>query len=204
MIKMVLASHNKNKIKELETLIRQYSSIEVKLLSLDDIGYLGDIEETGTTFEENAVIKASVPAEMGYIGIADDSGLCVDALDGAPGVYSARYSGVGANDEKNNQKLLEDLKDFSANERTARFVCVMACVFPKDYDKNQITVRGECEGIMLTEKRGDNGFGYDPLFLYEPAGKTFAEISMDEKNKISHRGNAVRLLAEKINLGEIY
>lgn len=204
MIKMVLASHNKNKIAELETLIQHYSSKEIKLLSLDDIGYIGDIEESGTTFEENAIIKASVPAKMGYIGIADDSGLCIDALGGKPGIYSARYSGEGANDKKNNEKILDELKDVPEDQRRAKFVCVIACVFPESYNKKEIVVRGECGGVILNAERGHNGFGYDPLFSYEPLNKTFAELSPEEKNKISHRGNAIRRLSDKINSGEVY
>ncbi|MBR6676833.1 MAG: hypothetical protein IKL24_05840, partial [Clostridia bacterium] len=125
----VLASRNKKKIAEMNTLLSKYCGDKVRVLSLDDIGYFGDIDEDGSTFEENSVIKACAPAKMGYIGIADDSGLCVDALGGAPGVFSARYSGEGANDEKNNEKLLSELRD--TDDRKARFKTVISVVVPK-------------------------------------------------------------------------
>ena len=207
MIEMVLASRNQKKIAELETLLRQYSSNAVKLLSLDDIGYAGDIEETGATFEENAALKAAVPASLGYIGLADDSGLCADALGGRPGVYSARYAGEeghsGGADARNTAKLLAELRSTPDAERGAAFICVMACVFPASWNRAPLLVRGECRGRILREQRGGGGFGYDPVFLYEPMGKTFAELTPEEKNQISHRGNAIRLLAKKINAGEL-
>ena len=129
MVKLVLASRNRKKIRELETLLADLSSY-IQVLSLDDIGYTDDIVEDGETFAANSKIKASVPASMGYIGIADDSGLCVDALNGAPGVYSARYSGEGANDAKNNAKLLSERADIPDDKRTARFCTVVTCAFP--------------------------------------------------------------------------
>ena len=191
MIKLVLASRNRKKIRELETFLKEISS-DIQILSLDDIGYTGDIVEDGKTFAENSLIKASVPARLGYIGIADDSGLEVDALRGAPGVYSARYSGEGANDERNNQKLLSELADVPDEKRGARFRTVITCAFP---DGGHFQVEGICEGRMLRSPEGDNGFGYDPLFYYEPFGKTFAALSADEKNSVSHRGKAMRKLA---------
>ena len=127
MIKLVLATRNKNKIHEFKVLFKEYSDLDITVLSLDDIGFYGEIEESGETFEENAISKASVPARLGYIGIADDSGLCVDALNGAPGIYSARFS--GGDDEDNNDLLLEKLKNES--NRDAKYVCAMACVFPE-------------------------------------------------------------------------
>ena len=193
MVKIVLATRNKNKINEFRTLFKEISYLDIMVLSLDDIGYYGDIVENGTTFEENAITKASVPARLGYIGIADDSGICVDALNGAPGVYSARYS--GGNDEDNNDLLLKELE--GASDRGAKYVCAMACVFP-DHSKD-FTVRGECYGRILTERHGDGGFGYDPLFYYEPFGKTFAEIDLAKKNKVSHRGVALRNLINKLS-----
>lgn len=193
MIEVVLASRNKKKISELQTLLSSVSNLNVKVLSLDDIGFFGEIEETGTTFEENSVLKASVPVAYGYIGIADDSGLMVDALGGEPGVYSARYSGEGATDAQNNEKLIDRLRDVSEEKRTARFVSVVSCVCP---DGRKLSVRGECEGAILHKGRGNGGFGYDPLFFHEGIGKTFAEMNSEEKNSISHRGKAMEKFLE--------
>ena len=192
MIKLVLASRNKKKIEELRKLLSIELNKDVSVLSLDDIGYHSDIEEHGTTFEENAITKASVPAKLGYIGIADDSGLCVDALNGAPGVYSARYS--GGDDEDNNDLLLKELE--GKDNRNAKYVCTMACVFP-DHQKDFV-VRGECYGKILTERHGDGGFGYDPLFYYEPFGKTFAEVELSKKNEVSHRAVAIKQFVKKL------
>jgi non-canonical purine NTP pyrophosphatase, rdgB/HAM1 family len=199
----VLASRNRKKISELEAILRTFSSERGKfrLLSLDDIGIKEDIVEDGATFEENAVIKASVPASKGYWGISDDSGLCVDALGGAPGVWSARFAasngydkGFGA-DANNNALLLEKLAGLPPEKRGAKFVCVIA-VCPPLGKADAVTVRGECPGIILDRPRGVGGFGYDPLFLYEPKGKTFAELDAIEKNEISHRARALKALAE--------
>lgn len=190
--KFVLASRNKKKTAELKKILYD-EGIDVQLLSLDDIGYDGEIDECGESFEENSVIKASVPASLGYIGIADDSGLCVDALDGRPGIYSARYS--GGDDKDNNKKLLGELDGVPMSERGGSFVCAISCVFP---DGERIVCRGSVEGKILTDEHGDGGFGYDPLFFYEPAGLTFAEMGTVEKNKVSHRHNAIKQLAEKL------
>ena len=187
-MKIVLASRNRKKIKELRTLLSK-EGFDIDILSLGDIGYYGDIEENGSSFEENAVIKASVPASLGYIGIADDSGLCVDALDGAPGIYSARFAGEPCNDSENNRKLLAMLGDLPAEKRGACFVCTIAAVAPNG---SRITVRGECRGRILTELHGKAGFGYDPLFFYDSLGKTFAELSQEEKNRVSHRAVAIK------------
>lgn len=204
-MKIVLASRNAKKIRELETLLAEHSSMHIEVLSLDGIGFNEDIVEDGTSFEENAWIKASVPASLGYIGIADDSGLAVDALDGAPGIYSARYGGAGTTDARNNEKLLAELQDVADEERGAAFVSAVACVFPKENgvsipadvrtEKDGLSgfiVRGECRGTILREGRGCDGFGYDPLFYVAEKGRTFAELSSDEKNAISHRGVAMR------------
>ncbi len=200
-MKLILASRNKKKIREVEALLAQY--IEgVQILSLDDIGFEGDIEEDGTTFEENALIKARTAmkaADDRIAAIADDSGLSVDALNGAPGVYSARYAGGHGDDAANNALLLRNLATVPSHERTARFVCCIACVFP---DGREITVRGETEGRIIDDARGDGGFGYDPYFYYEPYGKTFAELTAEQKNAISHRGKAVAKLAEALKSGE--
>lgn len=193
-MKVVLASRNKNKIKEIKAIYRDIVGEELDILSLDDIGYTDEIEEDGNSFEENAAIKASVPASLGYIGLADDSGLAVDALDGAPGIYSARYSGEGATDAKNNEKLLLALDGVS--DRSAKFVCVFSAVAP---DGKKITVRGECPGVIAESESGKGGFGYDPLFIYEPLSKTFGELSANEKNKVSHRARALKLLIPKLS-----
>lgn len=192
MIKLVLATRNKNKIHEFKVLFKEYSDLDITVLSLDDIGFYGEIEESGETFEENAISKASVPARLGYIGIADDSGLCVDALNGAPGIYSARFS--GGDDEDNNDLLLEKLKNES--NRDAKYVCAMACVFPDHV--NDFTVKGECYGKILTKRVGESGFGYDPLFYFEPFGKTFAQVDLAKKNTVSHRAVAMRSLIKKL------
>lgn len=194
MLKFVLASRNKKKIRELETFLAGIPSDKV-ILSLDDIGYHGEIVEDGKTFAENSLIKASVPAKLGYIGVADDSGLEVDALNGAPGVYSARYSGEGATDEKNNAKLLSELEDVPDDKRAARFRTVVTCAFP---DGTYFQVDGSCEGIILRAPEGSGGFGYDPLFWYAPFEKTFASLTPEEKNAVSHRGKAMRKFAEEL------
>ena len=201
-MKIVLASNNKNKIKEMKALLAPLSPLfdgGIQLFSLSDINYTEEIEENGHSFEENAIIKASVPAKLGYYGIADDSGLEVDVLGGRPGIYSARYAGDHGDNEANNQKLLSELENVQDEKRTARFVSVIAMVAPEGKDARfNFTVRGECEGKIIRKYRGTNGFGYDPLFLYEPLGKTFAELSDDEKNKVSHRAAAFGKLAEKL------
>ena len=220
-MEIVLASRNKKKIAEMNTLLSKYCGDKVKVLSLDDIGFFGDIEEDGNTFEENSAIKACAPAKMGYIGIADDSGLCVDALGGAPGVFSARYSGEDATDEKNNEKLLSELEN--VNDRGAQFRTVISIVIPKSLglrvfhpmtnpemeayilerfgiDANVCSCEGECCGEILREMRGEGGFGYDPLFYVPEKGKTFSELSAEEKNEISHRGQAMRCFGASFNI----
>lgn len=193
-MKIVLASRNAKKKAELQTLLSQY--IEgIEILSLDEVGIFGEIEEDGETFEENALIKARAAAASGYIGVGDDSGLSVDALDGAPGVYSARYAGEHGDDEANNALLLKNLEGVA--NRAARFVCCIACVFPNN-EHGDIVVRGEVEGEIIDERRGEHGFGYDPYFYYPPFGKTLAEVSAEEKNSVSHRGKAIKLLAERL------
>ena len=193
-MKVVLASRNKNKIKEIKEIYRSITGKDLDILSLDDIGYYGDIEENGSSFEENARIKASVPASLGYIGLADDSGLMVDAIGGAPGIYSARYSGEDCNYARNNEKLLSELD--GANDRSAKFVCVFCAVAP---DGELLTVRGECHGLIANELHGEGGFGYDPLFIYPPLGKSFGELSHEEKNTVSHRAVALTSLIPKLS-----
>ena len=192
-MKIVLASRNKKKIAELQTLLGEY--IEgIEILSLDDVGILGEIEENGNSFSENALIKARAAASSGYIGIGDDSGLEVDALGGAPGIYSARYAGGHGDDEANNQLLLKNLED--KTDRSARFVCALACVYPDG--REDICVIGKAEGEIISEYRGAGGFGYDPLFYFPLLGKTFGELSAEEKNRVSHRSDAIRKMAEKL------
>ena len=198
-MKIVLASRNQKKITELRTLLSEsFPSIEI--LSLDDIGFEGDIEENGETFEENALTKARVAAKSGFIGVADDSGLSVDALGGEPGVYSARYAARcrfagDHDDEGNNQCLLYNLRDVPDEARTGAYVCAIACVLP---DGREFTVRGEARGRILREYRGGGGFGYDPLFYFDDFGKTFAQVSAAEKHSVSHRGIAIRKFTEKL------
>ena len=198
-MKMVLASRNRKKIGELRALLSKHVA-DLEILSLDDVGITGEIEENGLSFEENALIKARVAATSGLIGLGDDSGLTVDALDGEPGIYSARYAArcgfAGEhNDAANNAVLLKKLEGIPAEQRTAAFVCTIACVFP---DGRELVVRGEAPGTILSEYVGEGGFGYDPLFYYAPLGKTYASLSPDEKNEISHRGRAVEKLAEAL------
>lgn len=191
-MKIVLASHNKHKIAELQSLMSCYLP-DIQILSLSDVGLDADIVEDGTTFEANAQIKAEYAASSGYIGIGDDSGLCVEALNGAPGIFSARFAGTDGDSEANNNKLLEKLKN--EKNRKAKFVCTIACVFP---DGSQpFTVRGETEGEILYDYCGQGGFGYDPLFMYPPLNKTFAQLSSDEKNAVSHRGRAIESFAKE-------
>lgn len=195
----IIATHNKKKQAELQ---RVLSHLSINILSADDLGIkLTEVEENGKTFEENARIKAlSGLKDTGIPCIADDSGLCVDALGGAPGIYSARYGGENTNDKKNNQKLLSELKDVPYDKRTARFVCCICCVFP---DGREINVRGECEGKIAFEEIGNGGFGYDPLFVTEYG--CFGDMTSEEKDKISHRGNALKKLEaelKKINAAE--
>lgn len=191
-MKIFIATKNQNKLKELERILKPMG---FEVLSENDLEKpLPEVEETGTTYEENALLKAhSGLKETGRITVADDSGLSVDILDGAPGLYSARYSGSGATYASNNEKLLAALKGVPRDKRTAVFVSAIACVFP---DGREFTVRGECRGYVAEECRGSCGFGYDPLFVC-PAG-CYAEMTAEEKDKVSHRGNALRAFKEEL------
>lgn len=176
MKELILASNNAHKVEEIKSILDDY-----KILTLKDIGYYEDIIEDGTTFEENVLIKARTIAKYsGKAAIADDSGLSVALLDGRPGVYSARYS-KEQSDEKNIEKVLEEL---NGEKSKAKFVSVIALVRP---DGSEITFRGECHGEIIFEKRGSNGFGYDPIFYVPSLEKTFAELTPEQKNSISHR-----------------
>lgn len=191
MTKIILASNNKNKLREFKELMR---GMDVELISQREAGCCFEVEETGTTFEENAYLKAAaVTAATGCIAIADDSGLVVDALNGEPGVYSARYGpGHDASDSDRYNYLLNKLGN--EPQRSARFVCCICCTLP---DGGRITSRGECEGEILRAPSGTNGFGYDPVF--HPLGQhgSMAELTPDEKNAISHRGKALREYMKK-------
>ncbi len=188
----LIATHN---MKKRDELYRILSPLGIDVKTADQLGIeITDVDETGETFYENALLKAqSGCRESGMPCVADDSGLAVDYLVGAPGVYSARFAGEHGNDEKNNQKLLKLLTDVEVPERTARFVSVVCCVFPNG---DIITARGECEGYIGFEPKGNGGFGYDPLFMV--GDKSFAELTPEEKDALSHRGNALRLLSEKL------
>ena len=185
-MEIVLATHNKHKIAEIS------EKLGKTVLSATDVG-VSEIEENGTTFEENATIKAKAVWIPGRLAIADDSGLCVNALNGAPGIYSARYAGEPTDDKKNNEKLLAAID--GADDRSAYYVCVVVCILP---DGKKIAVRGETHGVMLREYRGNGGFGYDPLFLSDETGKTFAEMTMQEKNAVSHRGKAIEAMIARL------
>ncbi len=188
----LIATHNMKKRDELYRILSPLG-IDVKTaeqLSVD----ISDVDETGETFYENALLKAkSGCLESGRPTVADDSGLSVDYLVGAPGVYSARFAGEHGNDKKNNDKLLKILGDLPVEERGAKFVSVVCCVFPNG---DIITARGECKGYIGFEPKGDGGFGYDPVFMV--GDKSFAQLTPEEKDGLSHRGNALRLLAEKL------
>ena len=190
MKQVVIATKNKGKAKDFEAL---FSPLGYEVVTMFDVAPDMEIEETGTTFEENAVLKAETLAKaLHTIVIADDSGLAVDALDGAPGVYSARYAG-DHDDEANIVKVLENLAGVPEEKRTARFMCALAIAGPT---LETTTVFGTCEGIILEEKRGTNGFGYDPIFFVPELNRSMAQLTPEEKGAISHRGNAIRKLAD--------
>jgi len=195
-MKIVLASNNKNKIAELKQIL---SPLGCEVIPQSEAGVNIEVEETGTTFEENSMIKAKAIHEISKMAvIADDSGLEVDYLDKAPGVYSHRYAGENATDKDRCKKILSELDGVSDEKRTARFVCVISYI---DSSGKTSVLRGECEGYIGREMKGDNGFGYDPIFMI--GDKSFAEISSEEKNTISHRANALKKLTEKLK-GEKY
>lgn len=191
-MKIYIATKNQNKLKELHRIL---VPMGLEVLCENDLDHeMPEVEETGTTFEENALLKAhSGLQNTGCISVADDSGLCVDFLDGEPGVYSARYSGEGATYESNNEKLLAALKNVPLDKRGATFVSAVACVFP---DGRQFTVRGECKGYIAEQCSGNGGFGYDPLFISEIG--CFAELTPEQKDSVSHRGKSLAAFEKEL------
>lgn len=191
-MKLILASNNKKKLKELREIL---SGFGIEVLSQSEAGIDLEVEETGSTFAENAFLKADGACKVsGEACIADDSGLVVEALGGAPGVYSARYGGEGLDDTQRYELLLKNLEN--EEHRDAKFVSSIACVFP---DGSVIRAEGECRGVITREPRGEGGFGYDPVFYMESLGKTMAEVTPEEKNAVSHRGNALRKFREELS-----
>ena len=194
MIELLVGTTNRGKLDEVQGYLK---GLPLKTLALPSLGTWPAVVEDGVTYEDNALKKARTLAEYsGYLTLADDSGLEVDALNGAPGIYSARYCGEQGNDEKNNEKLLEELKRVAEEKRTARFVCVLALCAPKSHGAKEWTVRESCEGRVAFSPKGQNGFGYDPIFFYPQLGKTFGEIDRETKATVSHRGKALRKLAQ--------
>lgn len=191
-MKFIIATNNQKKLKELERIL---NPLGINAVSAKDEGIsLDDVEETGITFAENALLKAEAAfKKTGLPSVADDSGLCVDALDGRPGIHSARYAGENATDSDKNNKLLSELKDVPEKDRTAHFTCAICCILP---DGEKIEVEGRCEGSIAFEPHGNGGFGYDPIFKY--SDKSYAELSSDEKDSISHRGKALRKLKTEL------
>lgn len=193
MNKIIFATGNEGKMKEIRSIL---GDTGMEILSMKEAGIDLDIEENGTTFEENAIIKAkAIHEKTGGVVLADDSGLEIDYLDKAPGVYSARYMGEDTPYEVKNSKILELLEGVPKEKRTARFVCVIAAVLP---DGKVITKRGTVEGIIGYSIEGENGFGYDPIFYLPEYNCTTAQLSMEEKNKLSHRGKALRMIKEEL------
>ncbi|MBQ5398343.1 MAG: RdgB/HAM1 family non-canonical purine NTP pyrophosphatase [Ruminococcus sp.] len=189
-MKFIIATNNAHKLTELERIL---APLGINAVSPKDEGIsLGDVEETGKTFLENSFIKAQAACEKtGLPAIADDSGICVDALDGGPGIYSARFAGEEASDADRNDLILEKLKD--CENRGAHYTAAITCVFPNG---DKLQVEGKCFGEIAREPYGDGGFGYDPIFLYD--GKSFGNFTPEEKDRVSHRGNALRMMQKKL------
>ena len=191
MKRMIFATGNENKMVEIREIL---GDLPLEIISMKQAGIRADIEENGTSFEENALIKAREVCRLaGEMVLADDSGLEIDYLNGEPGIYSARYMGENTSYRVKNKNLMERLEGVPNEKRTARFVCAIAAVFP---DGKELVVRGTVEGIIGYEERGENGFGYDPIFYLPERGLTTAELPPEEKNSISHRGNALRKMKE--------
>ncbi len=192
---IILASNNKDKVKEVKEILKGYDIISMKEAGIDV-----DIEENGTTFEENALIKARAIMKLtGQITMADDSGLEIDYLNKAPGVYSARFMGHDTSYDIKNKTLIQKLEGVKGSDRSGRFVCAIAVCFP---DGREIVKRGTMEGLIAEEIKGDNGFGYDPIVYLPEYGRTSGELAPEEKNKISHRGKALALIKEELDKSE--
>lgn len=192
---IILASNNKDKVKEVKEILKGYDIISMKEAGIDV-----DIEENGTTFEENALIKARAIMKLtGQITMADDSGLEIDYLNKAPGVYSARFMGHDTSYDIKNKALIQKLEGVKGSDRSGRFVCAIAVCFP---DGREIVKRGTMEGLIAEEINGDNGFGYDPIVYLPEYGRTSGELAPEEKNKISHRGKALALIKEELDKSE--
>ena len=190
-MKFVLASHNPGKIREMSAILSRFG---VEVVTPRELGITVDVEETGTTFAENAMLKArAICAAASLPAIADDSGLCVDALNGGPGVYSARYGGEGLDDKGRYQLLLANMR--GQTSRAAHFACAIACVFP---DGHELTAEGQCRGTIAFAPMGEGGFGYDPVFFVPEYRKTFGQLTAEEKDAISHRGKALQIFVEKL------
>jgi len=196
--KILIATTNQGKVQEIRNLVKGLPALFV---SLSEVPGIPEVVEDGATFEENALKKARTMAySTGIVTLADDSGLCIDALDGRPGVHSARYAGDHASDEEKYLRVLEEMEGIPDSERSARFVCALALVAPDGEEK---LFRGVCEGRITREPRGSSGFGYDPIFYFEEAECTFAEMGGESKNRVSHRGRALRQFADFLRgLGE--
>lgn len=192
-MELLIATKNEGKVKEFVHILSEYG---IKVKSLLDFENIPEVIEDGNTFEENAYKKAKEMSDYFNLPVlADDSGLEIDALNGEPGIFSARFAGVHGNHDANNDKVLRLLKEVPNAKRTARFVCVLAFVTPDNYEK---VVRGETEGYIATERSGTKGFGYDPLFIMPQFNKTFAEMNKQEKAKVSHRGKAIRMIKDTV------
>ena len=193
---LVLATRNQGKIREFRRILDAISNGAINLVGLEEFAHTTEVEETGTTFKENALLKArSICVETGLPAIADDSGLCVDALDGAPGIYSARYAGVHGDDQGNNAKLLRELANVPEDKRSAHFTCAAALVLP---DGREHVTEEIFEGSILFAPIGDQGFGYDPLFRPDGLAISSAQMSAEEKDLISHRGKSLRAIAPHV------
>ena len=190
-MRFVLATHNPGKLREMGEILKDFG---IEVVSPKDLGITVDVEETGSTFAENAMLKAKAICKAADLpAIADDSGLCVDALNGAPGVYSARYGGEGLDDQGRYMLLLSSLR--GAPTRAAHFACAVACAFPNG---DTLTAEGRCDGSIAYAPLGEGGFGYDPVFLLPGTGKTFGQLTQEEKSAVSHRGRALREFSEKL------
>lgn len=190
-MKFILATHNPGKLREMAAILSQYG---VEVVSPADVGITVDVEETGTSFAENAMLKAkAICAAADLPAIADDSGLCVDALNGGPGVYSARYGGEGLDDKGRYTLLLQNMR--GQTTRAAHFACAIACAFPNG---DELTAEGRCDGTIAFAPMGEGGFGYDPVFFVPEKAKTFGQLTAEEKSAISHRGKALKAFSEKL------